>query len=349
MPPPARTERRGRLPDRSSVYALLSRVGGRAFAGFVMRMTDLVGFVFAGIPRYSIGSIDITHRCNLHCRHCYFLAQGYRDELTDEEWIARLDDLRDHTAFPFYQCSWVGGEPLLRKDLVARLLPRFKSNLITTNGSIPLPDWPNCSFYVSVDGTREYYTRVRGRGDLYDRIKTNIRSAPHLRITAAMCVDRENWRCIPEMLAEWYPTAVRGFIFQFFTPIEGLDDALWPGWELRDRILDMLLRLKRTYGDFIVNTPDQLRLMKSAVAPSVTRDCQYAKIAYALGPDGKRKLPCMMGEKADCERCGCILPFHAWLLDHQNVIIREIVLSLRRMVHDRRRRRERDATRVRAR
>ena len=46
---------------------------------------------------------------------------------------------------------------------------------------------------------------------------------------------------------------VRGCLFQIYTPIRGLKGGdLWPGWELRDEILDMLLRLKEEkYGDFI--------------------------------------------------------------------------------------------------
>jgi len=306
-----------------------------AFSYFLFRMVDMLKSLIGGIPRNAIGSIDITCRCNLRCKHCYFLEQHFTSELTDQEWVWKMDYWRDHTDFPFYQCSWVGGEPLLRKDLVEQLMDRFVSNLVATNGSIPLPDWPDCNFYVSVDGTRKYYAEMRGNAQLYDRIKANVNSARHLKVTAAMVVNRENWRCIPQLLEEWSTTHVKGLLFQFFTPIEGIDNSMWMGWPLRDHVIDMIIQLKRPYGDFIVNSVPQLRLMKSKTAQMVTRNCPYARLAYALGPDGRVKRPCMMGGKADCERCGCVLPFHSWLLARQNVVLRELVLFLRKLAYNR--------------
>jgi hypothetical protein len=221
-------------------------------------------------------------------------------------------------------------------------MPRFHSNLVATNGSIPLPDWRDCNFYVSVDGTRDYYAKMRGNGALYDRIKENINNAPQLKVTAAMVVNRDNWRCIPELLEEWSATHVKGFLFQFYTPIEGLDNEMWLGWELRDRVIDMLIALKKKYGDFIINPVPVLRLMKSKSSARVTDNCPYSTIAYCLGPDGKVKPPCMMGEKADCRRCGCVLPFHTWLLQHQNVVIREVILSIRKLFYNQRLPRQRE-------
>lgn len=320
---------------RPRLYALLRRLVGRSAAFYTFRHLDMVAFAMQGVPPYAVGSIDITYRCNLKCKHCYFLEQGFDSELSDDQWIARMDYWRDHTDFPFYQCSWVGGEPLLRKQLIERLMPRFKANLVVTNGSIPLPDWRDCNFYVSVDGTRGYYASIRGNAQLYDRIKANVNSSEHLKITAAMTVNRENWQCIPELLEEWASTHVKGFVFQFFTPVEGVDESMWTGWKLRDHIIDMLITLRHKYGDFIINTVPELRLMKSHTAPQITRDCRYARMAFCLGPDGKVKLPCMMGEKADCTRCGCILPFFTWLLEHQNVVIREVVRSIRKFFYRR--------------
>ena len=320
---------------RPRVFDALTKVAGLKSAHFAFRIWDMLKFLMNGTPRNAVGSIDITYRCNLKCKHCYFMEQGYDSELTDEQWVSKMDYWRDHTDFPFYQCSWVGGEPLMRKKLVEKLMPRFRSNLVATNGSIPLPDWCDCNFYVSVDGTREYYQTMRGKEDLYDRIKDNVNSSPHLKITAGMTVNKDNWRCIPELLEEWNQTHIKGFLFQFYTPIRGLDNDMWPGWKLRDHVIDMIIQLKRRYGDFIHNEIPTLRLMKSKVAPKVTRNCPFSQVAFALGPDGKVKPPCMMGEKADCSRCGCVLPFHTWLLNNSNMIIRELMRTIRMMVHNR--------------
>ncbi len=326
---------------RPKLFSATRKLLGLNAAHFIFRMADMAALIRkAGQPGL-FGSVDITCRCNLNCKHCYFTAQGYRRELTDDEWVAHFDRLKE-AGFPFYQCSWIGGEPLLRRELIERLMPRFKSNLIATNGSLPLPDWRDANFYVSVDGTIDYYERMRGNRSLYERIKKNINDAPQLKIVAAMCVSKENHDCIPALLEEWRPTHVKGFLFQFYTPIKG-DDALWPGWQLRDRIIDRLIRLKDRYEGFIINPVDELRLMKSAVAPSVTRSCRYAARAYAFGPDGAVKRPCMMGPGADCSRCGCVLPFHVWSVERRNLIFREVLLTLRKAVHNQSRRRDRVA------
>jgi MoaA/NifB/PqqE/SkfB family radical SAM enzyme len=318
---PAATD--GSLRDR--VFAGLSRRAGRGVAKFIFRFYDLVRFDLFGRPPFGIGSIDITRRCNLKCKHCYFMEYGYGSELTDEQWLAFFDRLKE-TPFPFYQASWIGGEPLLRKELVGRLMRMFRSNVVATNGTIPLPDWPDVNFYVSVDGTREFYREMRGREWMYDRIIENT-NRPDLRIIIAMVVARNNWQCIPDLLAEWRSRPIRGVLFQFYTPIAGQQKNLWTGWELRDRCLDMLIRLRRKYGDFIVNPPNMLQLMKHEEAPSITARCPYSRDAYALAPDGSRKLPCMMGDKADCSRCGCVLPFHSELFRRRSLVFRELLRS----------------------
>src|SRR5512137_684093 len=80
-------------------------------------------FFALGMPRDSLCSIDVTSRCNLRCRHCYFLEQGYERELSADEWLAKLEELKRRAwprPFVAYQGSWVGGEPLLRKEVIER-------------------------------------------------------------------------------------------------------------------------------------------------------------------------------------------------------------------------------------
>ncbi|HHT9149031.1 MAG TPA: radical SAM protein [Candidatus Wujingus californicus] len=131
----------------------------------------------------------MTNRCNLRCKHCYFYAHDYEEkpELTDDEWIEKLESLKE-TDFPFYQCSWVGGEPLLRKNLIKCGMKYFKSNLIVTNGTIELPNWLDVNFYISVDDTREMHDIIRGKG-IYDRIKKHA-NRPELKIFVSMVINK---------------------------------------------------------------------------------------------------------------------------------------------------------------
>ena len=325
----------GKEAFRNRLYKTLARLIGYEPTKFLFRIYDIAKFDLFGVPKYGIGSIDVTYRCNLACKHCYFNEQGYSSELSEEAWLARFDSWKKSGKFPFYQCSWIGGEPLLRKDLVEKGMKYFKSNMVATNGTIPLPNWPDVNFYVSVDGTEPYYKLMRGKEHIYPIIKKNA-DRPELKIVVAMTVSKLNYPCIAEMLREWSKTKVKGLLFQFYTPIEGQDDSeLYLGWELRDRIIDQILHLKRTYDDFIINPEPVLRLMKSDRAPEITRRCQYSKISYAFGPDGKLKKPCMMGEKADCTACGCVLPFHQYLLSSHSLLFRELLMYAKRLLSER--------------
>mgnify|MGYP001276994045 CR=1 FL=1 len=81
---------------------------------------------------------------------------------------------------------------------------------------------------------------------------------------------------VEEVLEEWKDTGVKGFIFSFYTPIESIQDPLFPGWEQRDKIIDRLIELKKTkYGEFIRNDLRTLQLMKSESSKEVTDNCQF--------------------------------------------------------------------------
>lgn len=59
------------------------------------------------------GSIEITHRCNLHCKHCYVHAGTTHNELTTREILHILDKLADAGVL-FLLVT--GGEILMRFD-----------------------------------------------------------------------------------------------------------------------------------------------------------------------------------------------------------------------------------------
>jgi hypothetical protein len=45
--------------------------------------------------------------------------------------------------------------------------------------------------------------------------------------------------------------------------------------------------------------------------------------AFTLGPTGEHKGKCMMGDKADCDRCGCVVPFHMATLSSRRLMLKE--------------------------
>lgn len=318
---------------RDVLFDTSCRAIGKNKTKFFFKLYDLGRFDLFGKPKGAIGSIDVTNRCNLRCKHCYFYAHDYESqrELSDEEWISRLEELK-RTDFPFYQCSWVGGEPLLRRELIERGMKYFKSNLVATNGTLELPYWPDVNFYISIDGPQEMHDAIRGKG-CYARIKKNI-DRPDLKILVSMVINRMNYQGIERFIEEWKDTGVKGCLFQFYTAVRGLDnDDLWLNWDERDAVIDKLIRLKEEkYGDFIGIPTVVLELMKSGTSREITRNCLYRQDSFCLDPQGLVKKPCMMGPQADCERCGCVVPFHLKALESKKLMLRELLMNLKRKI-----------------
>lgn len=267
---------------------------------------DLFKLLITGLPSPIGISIDITNKCNLKCKHCYFQRENYKEELDDGAWMNKLKSIKKRYK-SILQASWCGGEPLLRKELVEKGIKLFRYNIIITNGILPLPKWPDCVFKVSVDGTKQFHEEIRGNGT-YDKIKQNI-NRKDIKIEIACILNRLNYRSIREMINEWSKTYVRGIHFGFYSPTkrETCDD-LRIDLETRDEIIEELRLLKREYGKFILVTDKILDLMLSKNCKNVTSNCPFRDYIICLDPLGIQKL-CPVGSQRVCEECGHLPPF----------------------------------------
>lgn len=251
-------------------------------------------------------SVDVTNKCNLRCKHCYFWQQEHPAELGEEELLIRINEIK--SKYPsIMHASWVGGEPLLRKGVVEKGMKLFPFNMVVTNGSLELPKWKNCVFNISVDGTREVYKKVRGI-DIYDDVKMHA-DREDIRVNIACVINKINQGCIEDLVKEWSDTNVRSIIFDFYTPIEGIGADLWVDWKDRDEIIDRIHALKKQYGKFVLNSKSILELMRPDNAKAFIKNCPLPENAVSLDSMGNRKSPCILGENADCSRCGCIVPY----------------------------------------
>jgi MoaA/NifB/PqqE/SkfB family radical SAM enzyme len=268
-------------------------------------------------------SFEITKKCNLQCKHCY-RTDFNGEDLSDEEWIRIFTKSREQG---FIQACWVGGEPLLRKNLIEVGKKFFPINAIITNGTIPLPVWSDTLFGVSVDGTEEVYKKIRGAflEDQYERVKKNIMDGVRAgnKVYVLMTIYRLNKDVIEKFVENWHKEGVTGVILDFYTPsLNELNDPLWLGFDERDRIIGKIFALRKKYGDFLPwNTPGVLNNMKSANCKANTDRCRAQAFikdpnSLKLNFKGNRMYPCVMGAerledaKIDCERCGCIFAFH---------------------------------------
>lgn len=286
-------------------------------------------FFTVGFPKGSFVSVDVTDQCNLRCRHCYFFEQEQDGTLDADGWEQKLVALKKRSRF-LHSCTWVGGEPLLRKGVIERCKKYFLHNLIVTNGTIPLPDWRDVYFHLSIDGNEQAHETMRRQKGLYEQMKQNC-SRKELHVTGAMCVTSLNVNTIEEVVHDWATTThLKGIMFDFYTPIEGLDDALWIGWERRDRVLEQLRELKKQYGDFVAMPDRVIDLMKSENSKKVTDRCIFARKGYSLTSHGEMKEKCMLGPKADCDRCGCVVPYYLHYRVEKKQIVRMTVEEIKK-------------------
>jgi MoaA/NifB/PqqE/SkfB family radical SAM enzyme len=82
-----------------------------------------------GVRRPMVGQFELTHRCNLRCRHCYIVRDTTKAELTYEEICRIIDEFHKEG------CLWLcltGGEPLLREDFLDIYSYAYKKGFIIT-------------------------------------------------------------------------------------------------------------------------------------------------------------------------------------------------------------------------
>jgi len=126
--------------------------------------------------------LEITSRCNLRCRYCYFFDNQevtYRDLPTDE-WLRFIAELGDCGVM---NVCLAGGEAFIRKDLPQLIEAIVKNRMrfsILSNGSLVddsiasfIADTKRCDYVqVSIDGSRaEVHDICRGKGSFAGAVR----------------------------------------------------------------------------------------------------------------------------------------------------------------------------------
>lgn len=168
-----------------------------------------------------LGTIILTDKCNLHCRHCSVnnltaVIHPY-PQILDE--MCQLYQMGVRILF---FCGgetflWQDGQKTLR-DLVAQAREMgFLIVNVVTNGTYPL-DLPQADLILlSLDGDRERHNAIRG--DTYDTILNNIRNASSDNICLYMAVNQINKDAIRAVCTTARDTKnVRAVSFNFHTP-----------------------------------------------------------------------------------------------------------------------------------
>lgn len=267
------------------------------------------------------GSADIINVCNLHCSHCYWWLNRKDDnqDLSVEDWreTIRKTFKKQH----LFVVTLVGGEPTMRPDIIEAFCQEMPRRVcVVTNGNFPLKRFEDLYFYwISLDGTQKAHDSIRGEGS-YAKTKNNVleyikgparNGKPAWKdIWVTMTINSLNYGTVNDLVKEW-KGIVNKIGFQFHTPfMKG--DPLWLEFgELRNNIVDNLVRLRRKYPQFVINSEKQLSLMKGNWGGTGTTPVQCPSWAIlSLDHLGRIKQPCCIGSadtnalKPICEDCG---------------------------------------------
>ena len=280
-------------------------------------MTETGNDAPAGDRHYGGAIVNITNRCTLRCKHCFVYRDGNpndpRGEMDTPTMIRTLSELKERHGLQFV--LWMGGEPLLRPDVLREGTKLFARNTVTTNGTLDLIELPDCIYVVSVDGPPALNDKVRGKGS-FEKIMKTLSRVPDEFGPTVMCqcaVTKVNEDALEELVELLRPTRAEGMTFSFYVPRKNdTSELTWGSLERRDKAVREVMRLKEKYPDFVWNSRRSLELTLAENAKSVTDNCPSMKYLLPLYLDGDEFVSpfCCYGNDVDCDLCGAWAIFH---------------------------------------
>jgi len=248
-------------------------------------------------------AVDITHRCNLKCRHCYWWKQDHPPELDDGQMVAFLRGLR---AKGLGAAILYGGEPTLRPEVCRAAGEIFDATLAFTNGINGFPRLKRVQWILSLDGPETLNDTIRGAG-VYAQAVENLERASQPPIVH-MTVSRLNQHRLGDFVREMMRLPIKGVGFSFYTPDLRRDESdLFIPLKERDRLVMELLALRERYGEKVGFTPAmgrQLLTTGDFFKWNRYEACPVSERIRCFKSDGQPKA-CTYGDTADCSCCGC--------------------------------------------
>ena len=193
-----------------------------------MKFSSFVHFASFGVKTILLrkkepilGTVIVTDKCNLKCKHCSVnnitgIIHPY------DKVRAEMQTLYDMGVRILFFCGgetflWRDGEKTLRDLVIEAKEMGFLIVNVVTNGTFPI-DLPEADLILlSLDGDREHHNMIRG--NTYDTILANIRSATADNICFYMAINQINKNCVDHVCRLARDTAnVRAVSFNFHTP-----------------------------------------------------------------------------------------------------------------------------------
>ena len=168
-----------------------------------------------------LGTVIVTDRCNLHCRHCS--VNNITAVIHPYAQIrAEMRQLYDMGVRILFFCGgetflWRDGDQTLRDLVIEAKQMGFLIVNVVTNGTFPI-DLPEADLILlSLDGDRARHNVIRG--DTYEVILENVRNATADNICFYMAINQINKDAVEAVCRTAMETKnVRAVSFNFHTP-----------------------------------------------------------------------------------------------------------------------------------
>ena len=267
--------------------------------------------------QYFAAMVNITNRCTLRCKHCFVYRDGNpndrKDEMDTPVMLEKLANLQKNHGIQ--AMLWMGGEPLLRPDVLRDGVKLFPRNTVTTNGTLALIELPDCTYVISLDGPPDLNDAIRGKGT-FKKVMDTLSGIPNKYASTIMCqcvLTKQNENSLAELAGLLRHSRAEGMTFSFYVPRKLDNSSLtWGSLERRDRAVHKVIELKDKFPDFVWNKGRSLELMLSQNAKSVTDNCPSKEHVLPLYLEGGEfvKPFCCYGNDVDCDLCGAWVVFH---------------------------------------
>lgn len=290
------------------------------------------------ISRLNIRSsiYDVTNRCNLRCKGCFFFSSGEHQAASEEtdikKWEAFIDCEKERGV---NLAILIGGEPTLSLDRVEAFYKRLPT-FCATNGLIKVPRdrFPDMMLGISLWGDEEDEKTLRGK-DAFSISSKNYAGDPHVYYLYTLTPNQIGK--IDRIVKEIRDVGLKVHM-QLLSNDEGVDGFNWKPEELNairfemDDILDAYPEtvISSKYYHEIITTGKMLgRTFGWNECPSVTepldrRNPRPKRLIEFIrwASDLKTMHRCCTSETRDCSTCKDGAAHMSWVMVNKRLHIR---------------------------
>jgi MoaA/NifB/PqqE/SkfB family radical SAM enzyme len=274
-----------------------------------------------GEGEYPTALVNVTNVCNLSCSHCFVFRDDNpndaHDKMDDATMLRHLEALRDKHNIK--SMLFMGGEPMIRKDLVMEAAKLFEMPAIVTNATYGIPKLPGGLVTVSLDGPEEMNDPIRGEG-VFQKVKDAVQARDRsdgTTVILQMVLTARNDQGLEPFVEEVKDWPIDGLAFTFYVPQSNDKTGLaWDDMTERDAVIKRVIAVKEKYPTLIKANVGALELMYSDRCLDYTGEngehcLMLATLPLYMGDGASfERTFCCYGNDVDCSRCGAYSVFN---------------------------------------